>query len=180
MSLLKSRVTRLSMAGLGAIALGTVALADIGHDADVNIGQSGDISTIDRVIEVDMGEMFFNPKSLDIKQGETIKFVMNNSGRAVHEFNIGTDSMQDAHAREMTTMIRSGMMTTRELFHDKMLEAGMMHADANARLLAPGESAELVWTFSGDAEDILIACNVPGHRQAGMEAKINMMPGTDS
>ncbi|WP_254696927.1 plastocyanin/azurin family copper-binding protein [Octadecabacter sp. SW4] len=180
MSMFQSSVAKIALASFGAATFATVSLADVGHDADANIGQSGDVSTIDRVIEVDMGEMYFTPGSYDIKQGETIKFVMVNTGRAVHEFNIGTDAMQDAHLREMTTMLRGGMMSTRELYHDKMLEAGMMHADANARLLAPGESAELVWTFSGDAEDILIACNVPGHREAGMEAAINMMPATDS
>ena len=64
------------------------------------------------------------------------------------------------------------MMTVRELRHDRMLEAGMMHVDANARLLEPGETSEIVWTFSGDQDELIIACNVPGHRQAGMEASV--------
>ena len=71
-------------------------------------------------------------------------------------------------------MMREGMITVRELNHDKMLEAGMMHQDANARLLAPGETAELIWTFSGEQDALVIACNVPGHREAGMEAIVTI------
>jgi len=44
---------------------------------------------------------------------------------------------------------------------------GMKHDDPNSILLAPGESGELIWTFSGDAE-LEFACNMPGHYQAGM------------
>ncbi len=162
------------LAGAGLIALAGAAVADAGHEDAANIGQSGDITHIDRVIEVKMGEMFFKPNVFDITKGETIKFVISNNGRAVHEFAIGTEEMQINHEAEMREMQKKGMITVNKLRHDKMRAAGMMHVDANARLLAPKEKAELVWTFSGDAPDILIACNVPGHRQAGMHAKINI------
>ena len=112
-----------------------------------------------------------NGRRLDKKErGETVRFELVNSGRVVHEFAIGTDEMHDAHLQEMRTMMQNGMMTVRELRHDRMEEAGMMHVDANSRLLEPGETSEIVWTFSGDQDELIIACNVPGHRQAGMEA----------
>ena len=60
------------------------------------------------------------------------------------------------------------------LRHDRMLEAGRMHLDANSRLLEPRESTELVWTFSGEQDELIIACNVPGHRRAGMEALVTI------
>ena len=150
----------------------TAALADVGHDNAVDIGQAGDISHIDRVIEVDLGEMYFDPSSFDVERGETIRFVLNNSGRVVHEFAIGTEAMQNSHAGEMRALMAEGMMTTRELRHDRMIEAGRMHLDANSRLLEPRQSTELVWTFSGDQDALIIACNVPGHRAAGMEAAV--------
>lgn len=156
-------------------AAGTAAWSDVGHDEEADIGQTGNISHIDQVISVDMGEMWFKPEEYDIVRGATVKFIVGNSGRMVHEFNIGTDAMQDAHEAEMKLMTREGMMTPRKLFHDKMRTAGMMHNDANSVLLEPGESSEIIWTFSGAAEDILIACNVPGHRRAGMEASINLI-----
>lgn len=172
----QSTITRLAAAvAIPFLAFGaTAALASPGHDDSPNIGQSGDISQIDRVIEVDMGEMYFTPDAYEVERGETVRFILVNSGRAIHEFAIGTDAMQDAHAKEMRTLMQRGMITQRELRHDKMLEAGMMHTDANSRLLAPGESTELVWTFSGEQDELIIACNVPGHREAGMEAPVKI------
>jgi len=154
----------------------TAALASPGEDhADqANIGQAGDISHIDRVIEVDLGEMYFDPGSFEVERGETVRFVLNNSGRVVHEFAIGTDEMQNMHEQEMRSLMADGFMTTRVLRHDRMIEAGRMHLDANSRLLEPRQSSELVWTFSGEQDELIIACNVPGHRNAGMEAIVTI------
>lgn len=155
--------------------LGTsAAFADPDHDEAPNIGQAGDVTHIDQVIKVDMGEMFFDPSAYSFERGETVKFELVNSGRTVHEFAIGTDDMQKVHAQEMKMLLQSGMMTTRVLRHDRMLEAGMMHTDANARLLEPDATDELVWTFSGEQDELIIACNVPGHREAGMEASVTI------
>ena len=48
----------------------------------------------------------------------------------------------------------------------------MAHSHSNSVLLSPGEKAELIWKFS-NTEDIEAACNVPGHYDVGMIAKIN-------
>ncbi len=154
-----------AVAGLAATT--SIAHADAGHGNSAAIGQEGDVSNIDRVIAVSMDEMRFDPETIDVGKGETIRFVVSNDGRMIHEFNIGTDEMWRGHEAEMRKMMQNGMMTGRVLKHDKMREAGMMHDDANSVLLEPGETAEIVWTFSGSAE-IGFACNVPGHRQAGM------------
>ena len=37
----------------------------------------------------------------------------------------------------------------------------------------PGESAELIWKFNNSV-DIEVACNVPGHYEVGMIAKIDI------
>ena len=171
-----SNITRLAAIALvPVLAFGsTAAMASPGHEEAPNIGQAGDITHVDRVIEVDMGEMYFTPDAYEFERGETVRFELVNSGRAVHEFNIGTDAMQDAHLQEMRTMMKNGMITARELRHDRMLEAGMMHVDANARLLEPGQTDSVVWTFSGEQDELFIACNVPGHREAGMEALVKI------
>lgn len=152
----------------------SAALADPEHSDLPEFGQAGDVSHIDQVIEVDMGEMYFTPDNYSFERGETVKFVLKNTGRAVHEFAIGTEETQKAHEQEMKAMRKAGMITTSVLRHDRMLEAGMMHVDANSRLLAPDEASELVWTFSGEQEELIIACNVPGHRAAGMEATVTI------
>lgn len=152
----------------------TAAMADPDHDELPGLGQVGDVSHIDQVIEVDMGEMYFSPDNFAFERGETVKFILVNSGRMVHEFAIGTEETQNVHEQEMNVMLREGMMTTRVLRHDRMLASGMMHVDANARLLAPDETAELIWTFSGEQDELIIACNVPGHRAAGMEGVVTI------
>ena len=47
----------------------------------------------------------------------------------------------------------------------------MMHDDANAVLVEPGATAELIWTFT-NAADLEFACNIPGHYQAGMYGRV--------
>lgn len=49
----------------------------------------------------------------------------------------------------------------------------MGHADGNAVLVKPGETKELIWTFS-DAQNLEFACNLPGHYQAGMKGEIKV------
>lgn len=163
-----------TFAAFGLIATAGIALATPGHGDKPDIGQAGDVSMIDRVIEVEMTEMKYDPAEIEIEKGETVKFVVTNEGRAVHEFNLGTEAMWDDHKGEMREMMKKGLMTMRELRHDKMMEAGMMHDDPNSVLLEPGETAEVIWTFSGE-EPVGFACNVPGHREAGMAGAFSIV-----
>ena len=59
------------------------------------------------------------------------------------------------------------MINKRRINHEKMEAAGMMHDDPNSVLLEPGKTGEVIWTFS-EATEVGFACNVPGHRNAGM------------
>ena len=43
--------------------------------------------------------------------------------------------------------------------------------DPNSVLLEPGKTGEVIWTFS-EATEVGFACNVPGHRNAGMVGKV--------
>ena len=128
---------------------------------------------VDRTVEMAMDEMRFAPADLTFAPSETVRFVITNIGEMVHEFSIGTDAMHDAHAGEMRRMLERGMMTARDVDEARMHEAGMAHDDANSVLLEPGETAELIWTFPGDA-DLELACNVPGHRAGGMTGEIEI------
>lgn len=149
------------------------AFAGAGHGAANGIGEPGKAEDVDRVIEVEMDEMSYDPKTIEVKEGETIKFVVKNVGKLVHEFNLGTEEMWDDHKDEMRTMFQKGMMTMKRLRHDKMMEHGMMHDDPNSVLLEPGDTAEVIWSFTETAE-MGFACNVPGHREGGMVGKIAM------
>lgn len=176
MTFATAKATR-AVCGLGLLITGSVAWADAGHQTNINIGQSGDISKIDHEIDVELGEMFFKPDAFEFNKGETVKFVLSNTGGVVHEFAIGNDEMHDNHAVEMRVMMSEGMIRGDTLDHAKMAEAGMMHMDSNSRLLEPGETVEMVWTFSGVANELRIACTLPGHREGGMEATITIAGG---
>lgn len=54
-------------------------------------GREGDPQKAVRTINIDMSDkMRFTPDSLTLKQGETVKFVVKNSGKVMHEFVLGT------------------------------------------------------------------------------------------
>ncbi|MAO01239.1 putative cupredoxin-like copper-binding protein [Roseovarius halotolerans] len=158
----------------------SAAFAGAGHDDGhgdghaAMMGQPGDPAKADRVVEVSMTEMAFDPSNIEIMEGETITFVVSNDGEFVHEFNLGTEKMWQGHMDEMMKMMDTGMMTVDKIDHDKMMQAGMMHDDANSVLLEPGQKAKVTWTF-GEKTELGFACNVPGHRESGMVGDISFM-----
>lgn len=167
--------TLLTNSALAASLTASIAVASPGHGD--GIGEPGDAAKADRTITIEMDEMKYSPETIEVEPGETIRFEVVNVGRVVHEFNIGTSETWNGHRGEMRTMMRKGMMTMRNINHDRMIEAGMMHDDANSVLLEPGDTGDVIWTFPEGGE-IGFACNVPGHREAGMVGDFRM--GHDS
>ncbi|MGE4218462.1 MAG: plastocyanin/azurin family copper-binding protein [Alphaproteobacteria bacterium] len=161
-----------------SLAAATSALADAGHGKGHNFdfGRPGKASAATRTVEVVMRDIAFEPESISIKAGETIRFVLKNEGELLHEFNIGTAAMHAEHQKEMAEMLDHGMITPTGMDH-KMMQmdhgggrAPMRHDDPNTALVEPGKTAELVWTFTRDTE-LEFACNIPGHYEAGMVGK---------
>lgn len=146
-------------------------------------GHPADAAQATRTVEVTLGDIYFEPKSLDVKKGETVRFVLVNKGRLLHEFNLGDAAMHAAHQQEMLKMTASGMLTPTGMKHDMAgMDHGMAHGseqgagsmkhdDPNSVLVEPGKTAELTWTFT-DATGLEFACNIPGHYQAGMVGKV--------
>ena len=141
------------------------------------IGEKGKSSEVNRVIEVKMYDNFYEPNEIKVKKGETIKFEVYNFGEFVHEFNIATKEMHLKHQPEMMMMVENEILLVDKVDKKKMKEMSkknpaMAHSHSNSVLLSPGESAELIWKFSNTL-DIEAACNVPGHYEVGMIAKID-------
>ncbi len=118
-----------------------------------------------------MKDSFYEPKSIVIEAGETVRFRIVNKGELVHEFNLGTANMHAAHRKEMMMMAENGMLEADKINHHMMKKGGMMHDDPNSVLLEPGRSGEIVWHFS-NAMALEFACNVPGHYEAGMMGRV--------
>ena len=141
------------------------------------IGEKGNLSEVNRTIEIKMYDNYYEPKEINIKKGETIKFIVYNNGKLVHEFNIATKEMHLKHQPEMMKMVEKEILLGDRIDIKKMKELAktdhsMGHSHSNSVLLEPDQSAELIWKFNTDA-DLEAACNVPGHYDSGMIAKIN-------
>ena len=126
-----------------------------------------------------MYDNYYEPKEIKIKKGETIKFIVYNYGELVHEFNIATKKMHLKHQSEMMKMLENKILLGDRIDKKKMKELAktdhsMSHSHSNSVLLEPNQSAELIWKFNTDT-DIEAACNVPGHYESGMIAKINKL-----
>ena len=141
------------------------------------IGEKGKVSDVTRTITIKMYDNYYEPAQIQIKKDETIKFVVLNVGELVHEFNIATKEMHIKHQPEMMMMVENGILLSDRVDKEKMRQMAKKnpsigHSHSNSVLLSPGEKGELVWKFSNKAK-LEAACNVPGHYEVGMIAKIN-------
>lgn len=160
MNLLSLALTSLLLAGTGSAAL---AHGDAGHAKKQAVvmeqkpwGIAGTAKAVTRTISVSMTDtMRFSPEKIDVKQGDTLKFVLKNDGKVMHEFVIGTKKDLDEHA--------ALMMKFPNMEHD---EPYMAH-------VAPGKTGTIIWNFN-KAGTFDFACLIAGHYQAGMIGKINV------
>ncbi|MDP1953534.1 MAG: cupredoxin family protein [Polaromonas sp.] len=119
-------------------------------------GIAGDAKAVQRTITVGMSDdMRFTPGDLAVKQGETIRFVIKNTGKVMHEMVIGTKKENDEHAALMIKF------------------PGMEHDAPYMAHVAPGKTAEIIWTFNKPG-NFDFACLIAGHYQAGMIGKIKV------
>ena len=147
-------------------------------DKNMKIGSKGKLSDVTRTIEVKMYDNYYEPNTFKIKKGETVKFKVKNLGELVHEFNIANPMMHVQHQPEMELMVENEILLGDRIDRDKMqkmaaMDKSMGHSHSNSVLLAPKEEGTLIWKFE-NAVNIEIACNVPGHYQAGMIAAVNL------
>jgi uncharacterized cupredoxin-like copper-binding protein len=125
-----------------------------GHAAA--LGKPGDPAKVTRDVEVEMDDtMRFRPASIRVKRGETIRFIVRNTGKLKHEMVLGTIGELKKHAELMR----------------KFPE--MEHEDPNQVSVDPGKTGELVWQFTKTGT-FDFACLVPGHFEAGMVGKVRV------
>lgn len=125
-------------------------------------GMAGSAKSAARAIEVRMTDnMRFTPDRIQVKQGETIRLVVRNEGKMLHEMVIGTREALNEHAALMKKF------------------PAMEHEAAYMTHVNPGESGQFVWNFNRPGE-FQFACLVAGHYQAGMVGTITVGPGKES
>ena len=147
-------------------------------DKNMKIGSKGKESEVSRVVKVFMYDNYYEPSSFQIKAGETIKFEVENAGMLVHEFNIANKMMHMKHQPKMQKMAENGILLAFSIDKEKMkkmakMDKTMGHSHSNSVLLEPKQKGEIIWKFD-NAVNIEVACNVPGHYQVGMIAKVDI------
>lgn len=147
------------------IAVSTFALAhgenehaakafDPGRVEQKDFGRAGDPKAVTRTMTVRMSDkMQYTPAVLSLRQGETVRFVVRNEGKTLHEMVLGTPDEIRKHAEMMRQFP--------DMEHD---EPHMVHVEA-------GHTGNMVWTFNRPGE-FQFACLVPGHYEAGMVGRI--------
>lgn len=125
-------------------------------------GIAGDATAAKRTIEFKMSDaMRFAPDRIAVKQGETVRIVLRNEGKQLHEFVLGTRKELDEHAALMLKF------------------PGMEHDEPYMAHVPPGKTGEIVWTFNR-AGDFDFACLIAGHYQAGMVGKVSVAASNTS
>lgn len=153
-------------AALG-LASGIPAIAGPGHGGghahgttQYSAGSPGDPKKPARIIpvtmnETDDGKMIYVPSKFVMKKGEQVRFVISNSGKVAHEFVLDS--------------------TEENLKHGEMMKKfpEMEHDDPNNKTVQPKGKAEILWRFD-KAGTFEIGCLIPGHREAGMLASVEV------
>lgn len=119
-------------------------------------GRAATTAAVQRTIDIDMlDRMRFAPERIELRQGETVRLRVRNTGQMRHELVLGTRQALAAHAAQMAR--------TPDMAHE---DAHMTHVDA-------GQTGEILWTFNR-AGDFEFACLIAGHMQAGMVGQIRV------
>jgi uncharacterized cupredoxin-like copper-binding protein len=158
------RITSLAL----AVTLATLPVAAFAHDAahrkaavaqpmvETGFGRTGDPRKAVRTVRVDMSDkMRFSPDAIEVKQGDTVRFLAKNSGKTMHEMVLGTLPELKDHAELMKK------------------HPGMEHNEPYMAHVGPGKTAEIVWQFT-KAGEFYFGCLIPGHFEAGMVGKITV------
>ncbi len=119
-------------------------------------GRTGDPKKATRTVRVDMSDrMRFDPAAITVNRGETVRFVVKNSGKTMHEMVLG--SMQDL--KDHAELMRK--------------HPGMEHDEPYMAHVGPGKTAEIVWQFT-KAGEFSYGCLIPGHFEAGMVGRVTV------
>lgn len=156
----EQRIRRLVLLGMGgffAVAL-LVLIAMLLAYPDTATAPSAS-PTAPREIEVALSEFAYDPANIDVAAGETVRFVVTNTGTVQHELRLTTQAAVDAHLA------------------DAHAGHGSAHEEPGLVVVEPGETKSLEWTFTSDPDGpTVVACLIPGHYEAGMHGELHVTP----
>lgn len=138
-----------------AFASGTHA-GGHGDGGETAIGKPGVAAKAIRTVTIEMSDnMRYTPSNIQVKQGETVRFIVKNVGQVKHELSLGTEKELLEHLEQMK----------------KFPE--MEHDEPSKVTLQPGKQGQIVWQFT-KAGAVNFACLMPGHYEAGMKGAVQV------
>lgn len=123
-----------------------------------SFGRTGDTNEVVRTIRiVGTDDMCYVPALIRVRKGETVRLVVRNAGKLLHELVLGTKAELDEHYALMKRFPE------------------MAHHEPNMVRVQPGETAEIVWRFT-EPGVVHFGCLIPGHWETGMGGRIDVQP----
>jgi uncharacterized cupredoxin-like copper-binding protein len=120
-------------------------------------GKASDPQLAKKTVIIDMTDKLrFEPAEVRVKRGETVRFVVRNKGKLMHEMVLGTGDSLNQHAKMMKKF------------------PGMEHDEPHMAHVSPGEEHTMGWQFT-KAGEYDFGCLVLGHLEGGMKGKIIVM-----
>jgi uncharacterized cupredoxin-like copper-binding protein len=107
----------------------------------------------ERTVELTVHHSRFSVDELQVRPGETVRFVLRNTDPIPHELIVGDQWVQDVH--------------------EKGTEAH--HAERPGEVsVAPGATAVTTYRFGRAGSQLLFGCHLPGHWAYGMKGTIRV------
>ena len=130
------------------------AKVDYSKAEQMPFGVASDPGKAARTMRIEMADtMRFTPSELKVKRGESVRFVVTNKGKILHEMVLGTMDELKKHSELMRKF------------------PGMEHDEPHMVHIASGKTGEMGWRFTKPGT-FYYGCLIPGHFEAGMIGKV--------
>ncbi|MBI2778113.1 MAG: hypothetical protein HYX57_12760 [Chloroflexi bacterium] len=139
-----------------ALVLAAAGLLGACSPAATGVGTSASPRTVELTMT---DQLTFEPARIQVRRGETIRFVVRNASKVGHEAYVGTEEEQQVHAQKHGLVPIDRQWTTSHMGYG-------IH-------VAPLGSGVLVVKFDQPYQYV-IGCHYPGHYAAGMRAVIEV------
>ena len=171
------RLTARALVALTAVAVPIATACGSDDDEALSGGPTTTGGAAEQTVDIDMVDNAFEPNTLTVGAGETVRFVFTNTGAVDHDAFIGDAAAQADHEEEMRAAEDEGSGDDMDMgsegtdMGDKS-EKGSDDAE-DGITVAPGETGELTHTFT-EPGTLEIGCHEPGHYDAGMKVTVTV------
>jgi len=134
----------------------------------------------DRVVEVELSEFAIAADNLKLVPGETVEFIVTNSGVAQHEFRLSNQDRVDEHIagghedHDDGTMSDEEMAAMDDESDDHEDDGQGEEAEDVLLIVEAGETGTILFSVPDNDHDYTAAvCLIPGHYEAGMATNLS-------